>query len=149
MHYGLNRLKKSKMSKIGLKSGEIIKIGWNRAKSRFQDRFWQNEALKQNPVSWTAVRCLLDYSCTVTDYYPSFYTQKRKKEKDRKRLAEKELNEFTEIRGFEDRKFKIRVEPSNTDRLSGKSGLTVSGACFVKKWALPLSTELSNKASIS
>ena len=57
-----------------------------------------------------------------------------KKEKDRERLAEREgLDEFTEIRGFEDRKFKIRVEPSNTDRLSGKSGLTVSGACFVKK----------------
>jgi len=39
MHYGLNRLKKSKMGKIGLKSSEIAKIGWNRAKSRFQDRF--------------------------------------------------------------------------------------------------------------
>jgi hypothetical protein len=39
MHYVLNRLKKSKMGKIGLKSGEIVKIGRNRAKSRFQDRF--------------------------------------------------------------------------------------------------------------
>ena len=27
MHYGLNRLKKSKMGEIGLKSGEIVKIG--------------------------------------------------------------------------------------------------------------------------
>ena len=27
MHYGLNRLKKSKMGKIGLKSSEIAKIG--------------------------------------------------------------------------------------------------------------------------
>ena len=68
------------------------------------------------------------------DYYPLFYTQKRKKEKDRERLAEREgLDEFTEIGGFEDSRFKMRVEPSNIDRLSGKSGLTVSGACFVKK----------------
>jgi len=29
MLYVLNRLKKLKMGKIGLKSGEIAKIGWN------------------------------------------------------------------------------------------------------------------------
>jgi hypothetical protein len=39
MHYVLNRLKKSKIDKIGLKSGEIAKIGRNRSKSRFHDRF--------------------------------------------------------------------------------------------------------------
>jgi hypothetical protein len=39
MLYVLNRLKKSKMGEIGLNWGEIAKIGWNRAKSRFQDRF--------------------------------------------------------------------------------------------------------------
>jgi len=68
MHYGLNRLKKSKMDKIGLKSSEIVKIGWNRAKSRFQDRFCDFDKMRPwNKIlpSWTAVRCLLDYSCTV------------------------------------------------------------------------------------
>jgi len=33
MLYVLNRLKKSKMGEIGLKSGEIVKIGLNHAKS--------------------------------------------------------------------------------------------------------------------
>ena len=51
MHYGLNRLKKSKMDKIGLKSGKIAKIGWNRAKSRFQDRFCDFKRKKGHPWS--------------------------------------------------------------------------------------------------
>ena len=70
MHYGLNRLKKLKIGKIGLKSSEIAKIGWNHAKSRFQDRFCDFDKMRpwnKIPPSWTAIRCLLDYSCTVTD----------------------------------------------------------------------------------
>ena len=54
MHYGLNRTTKSKMSKIGLKSGKIAKIGWNRAKSRSQDRLYDFNiivALKVPPMS--------------------------------------------------------------------------------------------------
>ena len=46
MHYGLNRLKKSKMDKIGLKSGEIAKIGWNRAKSWFQGWFYDFDKIR-------------------------------------------------------------------------------------------------------
>jgi hypothetical protein len=70
MHYRLNRLKKSKMGKIGLKSSEIAKIGWNRAKSQFQDWFCDFDKMRpwnKIPPSWTAVRCLLDYSSIVTD----------------------------------------------------------------------------------
>ena len=70
MHYVLNRLKKSKMGKIGLKSGEIAKIGWNRAKSRFQDRFCDFAKMRRwnkIPPSCPAVRRLLDFSCTITD----------------------------------------------------------------------------------
>ena len=51
MHYGLNRLKKSKMDKIGLKSGKIAKIGWNRVKSRFEDRFCDFKRKKGHPWS--------------------------------------------------------------------------------------------------
>ena len=40
MHYGLNRLKKSKMDKIELKSNKITKIGRNRVKSRYQNRLY-------------------------------------------------------------------------------------------------------------
>jgi hypothetical protein len=34
-----NCSKNLKMGEIGLKLGEIVKIGWNRVKTRFQDRF--------------------------------------------------------------------------------------------------------------
>jgi len=47
----LNRLKKIEMGEIELKSGEIVKIRWNREKSRFQGRFHdfnKMHALKQN-----------------------------------------------------------------------------------------------------
>ena len=50
----LNRTTKSKMSKIGLKSSKIAKIGWNRAKSRSQDRLYDFNiivALKVPPMS--------------------------------------------------------------------------------------------------
>jgi hypothetical protein len=70
LHYVLNRLKKSKISKIGLKSGEIVKIERNRSKSRFQDRFCDFAKMRRwnkIPPSCPAVRRLLDFSCTVTD----------------------------------------------------------------------------------
>jgi hypothetical protein len=60
MHYGLNRLKKSKMGKIGLKSSEIAKIGWNRAKSRFHDRFCDFDKMRP----WNKIPPLLD-SCQM------------------------------------------------------------------------------------
>ena len=46
MHYGLNRLKKSKMDKIGLKSGEIAKIRWNWTKSWFQGRCYDFDKIR-------------------------------------------------------------------------------------------------------
>jgi len=76
MLYVLNRLKKSKMDKIGLKSGEIVKIRWNHAKSWFQD--WFCDCAKMScwnkiPPSCPAVRRLLDVSCTVTDSRDSLH----------------------------------------------------------------------------
>jgi len=59
MHYGLNRLKKSKMDEIGLKSGEIAKIGWNRAKSWFQDRFCDCAKM----MRWNKIPPLVQLSC--------------------------------------------------------------------------------------
>jgi len=66
MHYGLNRLKKSKMGEIGLKSGEIAKIGWNRTKSRFQYRFCDcAKMVRWNKIPpWSS--CHAPIGCTVT-----------------------------------------------------------------------------------
>ena len=69
MLYVLNRLKKSKMSEIRLKSGEIAKIGWNHAKSRFQDRFCDCAKM----MCWNKIPPMVQLSgaywlwkCTVT-----------------------------------------------------------------------------------
>ena len=69
MLYVLNRLKKSKMGEIGLNRGEIAKIGWNRAKSRFQDRFCDCAKM----MRWNKISPLVQLSgaywlwkCTVT-----------------------------------------------------------------------------------
>jgi hypothetical protein len=133
-------------------------------------RFWQNEALKQNPplldscqmpiglflhshgLTWLSSLCSFQLrrktlsQITIHKYsfqfqqnkslirrrqrsilhppqkrplrklLPLIYTQKRKKEKDRERLAEREgLDEFTEIGGFEDWRFKMRVEPAERE----------------------------------
>jgi len=83
MLYVLNRLKKSKMGEIRLKSGEIVKIGWNRAKSRFQDRFYdcnKMHALKQNVTPMVQLSgAYWLWKCTVTPrvLHSSIFSHKR------------------------------------------------------------------------
>jgi len=56
----LNHLRNSKPDKIGLKSGKIVKIGWNRLKSRFHCRFNDFARRKLNTIQEPRVDRLLD-----------------------------------------------------------------------------------------
>jgi hypothetical protein len=56
----LNRLRNLKPGKIGLKSGKIVKIGWNRLKSRFHCRFNDFARRKLNTIQEPRVDRLLD-----------------------------------------------------------------------------------------
>jgi hypothetical protein len=60
--YVLNRSQNSKMGKIGSKSGKIVKIGWNRLKSRFHHHWTSLLAEDKNTMLMTGVDHLLAFT---------------------------------------------------------------------------------------